>query len=161
MSSISSLRRDALSLPALFFCIATAAAPMTALLFNVRVIVSGAGWAAPAAFLVAAAMLAVFSVGYVQMSGRVRSTGGFYAFVTHGPGRPLGLGTAAVVTGAYAILSAAVNLLLDNRGSLAAADGVPFVGAIPLVGAAVFGVGVVASLWRDRSSAVALEGARS
>jgi amino acid transporter len=108
MSSNSSLRRDALGLPALFFCIATAAAPMTALLFNVPIIVSGAGWAAPAAFLVAAAMLAVFSVGYVQMSGRIRSAGGFYAFVSAGLGRTMGLGTAAVVTGAYAILTAAI-----------------------------------------------------
>jgi hypothetical protein len=40
------LRRDALGLPALIFSIATAAAPMTALLFNVPVIVAGAGWAA-------------------------------------------------------------------------------------------------------------------
>jgi amino acid transporter len=108
MSSSTSLRRDALSLPALFFCIATAAAPMTALLFNVPVIVSGAGWAAPAAFLVAAAMLAVFSIGYVQMSGRIRSAGGFYAFVSAGLGRTVGLGTAAVVTGAYAVLTAAI-----------------------------------------------------
>ena len=37
------LKRDSLGLPALFFCIATAAAPMTAMLFNVPVIVSGAG----------------------------------------------------------------------------------------------------------------------
>ena len=37
------LRSNALGLPALFFCIATAAAPMTALLFNVPVIVSGSG----------------------------------------------------------------------------------------------------------------------
>jgi amino acid transporter len=108
MSLSTSLRQNALGLPALFFCIATAAAPMTALLFNVPVIVSGAGWAVPAAFLVAAAMLAVFSVGYVKMSHHVRSAGGFYAFVSHGLGRTLGLGTAAVVTGAYAILSAAI-----------------------------------------------------
>jgi len=58
------LKRDALGLPALFFCIATAAAPMTALLFNVPVIVSGSGWAAPAAFLVATVMLMIFTVGY-------------------------------------------------------------------------------------------------
>ena len=62
------LRRDALGLSALFFCIATAAAPMTALLFNVPVIVAGAGWAAPAAFLVALVMLLVFSVGYAMAS---------------------------------------------------------------------------------------------
>jgi hypothetical protein len=41
------LRRDALGLRALIFAIATAAAPMTALLLNVPVIVAGAGWAAP------------------------------------------------------------------------------------------------------------------
>jgi amino acid transporter len=102
------LRRDALGLRALIFAIATAAAPMTALLLNVPVIVAGAGWAAPAAFLVAAAMLAVFSIGYVAMSRRVRSAGGMYAFVSHGLGRAAGLGAAAVVTGAYAVLTAAI-----------------------------------------------------
>jgi amino acid transporter len=102
------LRRDALGLPALIFSIATAAAPMTALLFNVPVIVAGAGWAAPAAFIVAAAMLAVFAVGYVAMSRRVTSAGGMYAFVSHGLGRTAGLGAAAVVTVAYAVLTAAI-----------------------------------------------------
>jgi amino acid transporter len=102
------LRRDSLGLPALIFCIATAAAPATALLFNVPVIVSGAGWAAPAAFLVAAAMLGVFSIGYVEMSRRVTSAGGFYTFVSHGLGRALGMGSAAVVTMAYAVLTAAI-----------------------------------------------------
>ena len=44
-------------------------------------------------------MLAVFSVGYVEMSRRVTRAGGFYSFVSHGlrAGR-VGLGTAAVVT---------------------------------------------------------------
>jgi amino acid transporter len=102
------LKRDALGLPALFFCIATAAAPMTALLFNVSVIVSGAGWAAPAAFLVATVMLMVFSVGYIEMSRRVTTAGGFYSFVSHGFGQTLGLGTATVVTASYSILAASI-----------------------------------------------------
>jgi amino acid transporter len=102
------LRRDALGLPALIFSVATAAAPLTALMLNVPVIVVGAGWAAPAAFAVAALMLAVFSVGYVAMSGRVRSAGGMYAFVSQGLGRTAGLGAAAVVTMAYAVLTAAI-----------------------------------------------------
>lgn len=102
MSSTSSLRKDALGLPALFFCIATAAAPMTALLFNVPIIVSGAG-----------------------------------------------------------LLAFSAWLLLDNRGSLAAAEGVPFVDAIPWIVGVVFCVGVVGSLWRDRSGNVVIEGARS
>jgi amino acid transporter len=102
------LKRDALGLPALFFCIATAAAPMTALLFNVPVIVSGSGWAAPAAFLVATVMLMIFTVGYIEMSRRVTTAGGFYSFVSHGFGQTLGLGTASVVTASYAILAAAI-----------------------------------------------------
>ena len=102
------LRRDALGLPALIFSVATAAAPLTALMLNVPVLVVGAGWAAPAAFAVAALMLAVFSVGYVAMSGRVNSAGGMYAFVSLGLGRTAGLGAAAVVTMAYAVLTAAI-----------------------------------------------------
>ena len=102
------LRRNALGLPALFFCIATAAAPMTAMLFNVPVIVSGAGWGVPAAFLVALVMLLMFTVGYVEMARRVTSAGGFYSFVSHGFGQTAGLGTAAVITFSYTILVAAL-----------------------------------------------------
>src|SRR3954465_13703803 len=102
------LNRDALGLPALFFCIATAAAPLTALLFNVPVIVSGAGWAVPAAFIVATLMLLVFSVGYLEMARQVTSAGGFYSFVSHGFGQAVGLGTAAVVTLSYGVLVASL-----------------------------------------------------
>lgn len=102
------LKRDSLGLPALFFCIATAAAPMTAMLFNVPVIVSGAGWAVPAAFIVALAMLLVFTVGYVEMARRVTSAGGFYSFVSHGFGQTAGLGTASVITFSYVILTASI-----------------------------------------------------
>ena len=102
------LKRNALGLPALFFCIATAAAPMTSMLFNVPVIVSGAGWAVPAAFVVALAMLLVFTVGYVEMARRVTSAGGFYSFVSHGFGQTAGLGTASVITFSDTILTAAL-----------------------------------------------------
>jgi amino acid transporter len=102
------LQRDSLGISAVFFCIATAAAPMTAMLFNVPVIVSGAGWAVPAAFIVALVMLLVFSVGYVEMARRVTSAGGFYSFVSHGFGQTLGLGTASVITFSYTILTASI-----------------------------------------------------
>jgi len=75
------LKRNQLGLVALFFCIATAAAPMTALLFNTPVIVLGSGWAGPSAFLVATVMLLIFTVGYIEMSRRVTTAGGFYSFV--------------------------------------------------------------------------------
>jgi amino acid transporter len=102
------LKQGSLGLSAVFFCIATAAAPMTAMLFNVPVIVSGAGWAVPGAFIVAMVMLLVFSVGYVEMTRRVTSAGGFYSFVSHGFGQVLGLGTASVITFSYTILAASI-----------------------------------------------------
>jgi amino acid transporter len=102
------LRRGALGVSTLFFAIATAIAPLTAALLGVPLVVLGAGWAAPAVFLVAAAMLAVFAVGYVEMARRVRSAGGFYAFVSAGFGRVAGLGTASVVTLAYAVFTASL-----------------------------------------------------
>jgi hypothetical protein len=81
---------------------------MTAMLFNVPVIVSGAGWAVPAAFIVALIMLLVFTVGYVEMAKRVTSAGGFYSFVSHGFGQTMGLGTASVITFSYTILTASI-----------------------------------------------------
>src|ERR1700733_2142419 len=102
------LKQGSLGISAVFFCIATAAAPMTALLFNVPVIVSGAGWAGPAAFIVALVMLLIFTVGYVEMTRRVTSAGGFYSFVSHGFGQVAGLGTASVITFSYTILTASI-----------------------------------------------------
>jgi amino acid transporter len=102
------LKSGSLGVSSIFFCIATAAAPMTAMLFNVPVIVSGAGWAVPGAFIVAMIMLLVFSVGYVEMTRRVTSAGGFYSFVSHGFGQILGLGTASVITFSYTILTASI-----------------------------------------------------
>jgi amino acid transporter len=102
------LKEGSLGISAVFFCIATAAAPMTAMLFNVPVIVSGAGWAVPAAFIIALVMLLIFSVGYVEMARRVTSAGGFYSFVSHGFGQTLGLGTASVITFSYTILTASI-----------------------------------------------------
>ena len=116
------LKRDALGLPALFFCIATAAAPLTALLFNTPVIVSGAGWAVPAAFIVATLMLLIFSVGYLEIGKRVTTAGGFYSFASHGFGQIVGLGTAAVVALSYAVLSGALIGIFAYFASTSVAD---------------------------------------
>jgi amino acid transporter len=102
------LKSNALGPAALFFCIATAAAPFTALLFNTPVIASGSGYAVPAAFIIGAVMLLIFTVGYLEMAKRVTTAGGFYAFVSHGFGRVAGLGTAALITFSYVLLVAAL-----------------------------------------------------
>jgi amino acid transporter len=92
----------------LFFCIATAAAPLTALLFNVPVITVGSGWAVPAAFIVVTLTLLIFAVGYVEISKRITGAGGFYSFISHGFGRTAGLTAASVIAFAYPVLTASL-----------------------------------------------------
>jgi hypothetical protein len=173
---------------------------MTALLFNVPVIVSGAGWAVPVAFLVAAAMLAVFSVGYVIIGvfayfaastiadwlgvnvpvwvllfGALAVNGfvlddssrdaallklatwspllgllviqaltsvAIVAYFRCHPGGGVWSTLVAPLVGG-ALMAFSAYLLIDNRGSLAAAAGVPFVEAIPWIVLAVFALGAI------------------
>src|ERR1700716_4319089 len=81
------LAGNAVGLPSVLFMIVTGAAPITAMLFNVPVAVSGAGSAAPAGFVIATIALTIFSVGYVAMARRITSAGGFYSFISHGLGQ--------------------------------------------------------------------------
>jgi amino acid transporter len=102
------LAKNALGLPSVLFCIVTGAAPLTAMLFNVPVAVQGGGYAAPAAFLVATVALTIFSVGYIAMSRRVTSAGGFYTFVTRGLGRIIGVGSGVLIALCYLVFAASV-----------------------------------------------------
>ena len=68
----------------------------------------GAGYAAPAAFIVATVILTIFSVGYIEMARRVSAAGGFYSFVSHGFGQVAGLGTAITITLCYVIFTGSV-----------------------------------------------------
>ncbi|WP_082171274.1 APC family permease [Micromonospora sp. RV43] len=78
------------------------AAPLT-------VIAGGAttGWAVtgvkgiPVAYLAVAAVLAVFSIGFVAMSRHIVNAGAFYTYVSHGLGKPLGVAAAFLAIGAY------------------------------------------------------------
>jgi amino acid transporter len=98
----------ALGLPSVLFCIVTGAAPLTAMLFNVPVAVMGGGYAAPAAFLLATVALTVFSVGYIAMSRRVTSAGGFYTFISRGLGRITGVGSGVLIALCYMVFAASV-----------------------------------------------------
>ena len=103
-----SLAKNALGLPQVLFCIVTGAAPLAAMMFNVPVAVSGGGYAVPAAFIVATVALTIFSTGYIEMSRRVTSTGGFYTFISHGLGRVPGMGSGLLIGFCYIIFAAAV-----------------------------------------------------
>jgi amino acid transporter len=102
------LAKNALGLPQVLFCIVTGAAPLAAMMFNVPVAVSGGGYAVPAAFILATVALTIFSTGYIEMSRRMTSAGGFYTFISQGLGRIPGMGAGALIAFCYIIFAAAV-----------------------------------------------------
>jgi amino acid transporter len=80
------------------------------MLFNVPFATGfGTGLYTPAAFLLATIILTIFSVGYVAMARKIRATGGFYTFISHGLGREMGLATG--ITGAVSYSLFEVSLL--------------------------------------------------
>ena len=92
------------------FVAVTGAAPISAMLFNVPFATGfGTGLYTPAAFLFATMILTIFSVGYIAMARKIRSTGGFYTFISHGLGRELGM--AAGICGALSYALFEVSLL--------------------------------------------------
>jgi amino acid transporter len=103
-----SLAKNAVGLPSVLFMIVTGAAPITAMLFNVPVAVSGAGSAAPAGFLLATIALVIFSVGYVAMARRVTAAGGFYSFISHGLGQTVATGAGLLIWLCYVAFAASV-----------------------------------------------------
>jgi amino acid transporter len=103
------LQPKAVGLIGVLFLTLTGAAPMTAMLLNVPVAVgNGTGFGAPAGFLVATFVLLVFSVGYAAMSRKVTAVGGFYAFISHGLGRQLGMAMGFGSAVAYAVFEPAM-----------------------------------------------------
>jgi len=75
----------------------------------------------PIAFVIVAVVLAVFSIGYVAMARHVTNAGAFYALITKGLGRPLGVGGALVALTAYNLLQVAVyGMIGPQLGSYAA-----------------------------------------
>ena len=107
-SSAGALQKGALGPVQVLFLIVTGAAPLAAMVFNVPVTVLGSGYAAPAAFLLATVVLTIFSVGYIEMSRRVSSIGGFYTFITRGLGPTAGLGSGILIGLCYIIFAAGV-----------------------------------------------------
>ncbi len=59
---------------------------------------------APATFIATGSLLLLFSVGYTAMARRFKNPGGFYAYVSAGLGKPLGLGAAGVALLTYLFL---------------------------------------------------------
>ncbi len=101
------------------FMVIAAAAPLTVIGGNVPLaIANGNGAGAPTGFVIAALVLAVFSVGFLTMTPHVKSAGAFYAYVRQSLGDRFGLGTAYVALVAYTAIQVGVYGYLG--GSVAA-----------------------------------------
>ncbi len=102
---VHKLRHRAIGLGGVLFISFAAMSPLTGQLGNVPIAIGlGNGIGAPAGFEIGILMLALFSVGYVKMMRSVPSSGGFYSFISHGLGRPLGMGAGWLSIFAYAFV---------------------------------------------------------
>jgi amino acid transporter len=102
---VHKLRRHAIGLGGVLFISFAAMSPLTGQLGNVPLAIGiGNGIGAPAGFWVGIVMLTLFSVGYVKMMRSVPSSGGFYSFISHGLGRPMGVAAGWLSIFAYAFV---------------------------------------------------------
>lgn len=88
-----------------FMVIATAA-PLTAMASILPVVVGfGNGVGAPGTYLLVSIVLAVFSVGYTAMSAHIVNAGAFYAYISAGLGRQIGMASGLIAVTAYNLLT--------------------------------------------------------
>ncbi|MFB9238142.1 APC family permease [Plantactinospora siamensis] len=98
----SSLAADRLGVAAVVFFVMSAATPLTVVAGVVTTGYATTGLTGmPVAFVLVGLLLALFGVGYVAMARYMANAGAFYSFISHGLGRPLGVGGAWVALLAY------------------------------------------------------------
>jgi amino acid transporter len=98
----TALAADRLGVPAVVFFVMSAATPLTVVAGVVTTGYAVTGITGlPVAFIVIGAVLALFCVGYVSMARHVANAGAFYAYISRGIGRPIGVAGAWVAVVAY------------------------------------------------------------
>ncbi|MBP2329179.1 amino acid transporter [Kibdelosporangium banguiense] len=100
---------DRLGVPSVIFFVLSAIAPFTVVAGIVTTGYAVTGLIGiPLAFIAIAIVLALFSVGFVAMARHVVNAGAFYAYISQGLSRPLGVGAAWVALLAYNTLQVAL-----------------------------------------------------
>lgn len=97
------LSSNAIGARHIVFLVIAAAAPLGFAVGAIPLAIGRGGIGTAAMFVVTGIALLVFAVGYVAMAAHVRRAGGLYLYVTEGLGRTVGLGSAFLVTLAYAV----------------------------------------------------------
>jgi amino acid transporter len=82
--------------------------PLTCLSGYFSLAIMSTGRTAPIAFLIVTVVLLVFAVGYMAMTKHMPRPGAFYAYISVGLGRPLGLASAFLATLSYTVIGMGV-----------------------------------------------------
>ncbi|MCQ4128280.1 APC family permease [Rhodococcus erythropolis] len=101
--------------------VVAAAAPMGAVIGIIPISMAiGSGSVTPLIFIVTAALLLCFAVGYAAMSKRISASGGFYTYIAKGLGRPAAMAAAVIAICAYLALTLLLLAGVGNFGSTVA-----------------------------------------
>lgn len=89
----------------LVFFVVAAAAPLAVMSGVAPLAVMFGGVGAPGGYLLGGIVMAVFAVGFTAMSRHVDNPGAFYAYISRGLGRTVGLGAAFVAVLSYVLIA--------------------------------------------------------
>ena len=99
------LARDRLGVMTVLSFIMASVAPLTVAAGVIPTAYAATGLTGiPAAFIVIAVILAIFSTGYVAMARNITNSGAFYAFISQGLGKVTGVAAALVALLSYNLL---------------------------------------------------------
>lgn len=98
------LKKNSIGFIGIAFFVVAAAAPMAAFVGAGPVLFSMMGPGVPLVFLLVAAIVAIFAVGYLRMSKTVTHAGGFVAYIARGLGPKFATGAAGIVIVTYIAL---------------------------------------------------------
>ncbi|MEN0135343.1 MAG: APC family permease, partial [Rhodococcus sp. (in: high G+C Gram-positive bacteria)] len=82
--------------------------PLTCLAGYFSLTIMASGNTAPVAFVLVTAILLIFSVGYMAMTKHMPRPGAFYAYISEGLGRHVGLAAAFLATLSYSVIGMGV-----------------------------------------------------
>ncbi|MFJ9446918.1 APC family permease [Kitasatospora sp. NPDC101235] len=122
----ATLKPNALGVLGILFFVLSGQAPLTGIAGAAPISVAiGNGSGTPAAYVVAGAVILLFSVGFIVMGRHVVDAGAFYTYIGTGLGRALGAGSAAVALFAYCVIQAGMYGLYGSIVSGLVADHTP------------------------------------
>lgn len=95
------LRAASVGMWDLAFFVVAAAAPLSVISGVSPLAIQFGGIGTPGGYLLAGIVFLIFAVGFTAMARRLPRAGAFYAYITHGLGRPVGVGAALVAVVSY------------------------------------------------------------